>query len=121
MSVLSRVNGPDDIRALTPAERVELAEDVRALLLEVVYRNGGHLSPNLGVVEMTIALLAAFDTPDEPIVWDVGHQAYAHKILTGRRDQFHTLKQAGGISGFLKREQSERDASGAAPTSTPIS
>ena len=121
MSVLSRVNGPDDIRALTPAERVELAADVRALLIEVVQRNGGHLSPNLGVVEMTIALLAAFDTPREPVIWDVGHQAYAHKILTGRRDRFPTLKQAGGISGFLKREESEHDAFGAGHTSTSIS
>src|SRR6476646_6008769 len=120
MSVLSRVNGPEDIRALTPAERVELAADVRTLLMDVVHTNGGHLSPNLGVVEMTIALLAAFDTPREPIVWDVGHQAYAHKILTGRRDQFHTLKQAGGISGFLKREESEHDAFGAGHTSTSI-
>src|SRR3954468_21626042 len=85
MSVLSRVDGPEDIRALTPAERVELAGDVRALILDVVPRVGGHLSPNLGVVELGIALLAAFDSPDEPIVWDVGHQAYAHKILTGRR------------------------------------
>ncbi len=121
MSVLSQVNGPEDIRALTPAERVELAADVRALLSEVVNTNGGHLSPNLGVVEMTIALLAAFDSPREPIIWDVGHQAYAHKILTGRRDQFHTLKQAGGISGFLKREESEHDAFGAGHTSTSIS
>jgi 1-deoxy-D-xylulose-5-phosphate synthase len=121
MSVLSRVNGPDDIRALTPAERIELAADVRALLIEVVRRNGGHLSPNLGVVEMTIALLAAFDTPREPVIWDVGHQAYAHKILTGRRDRFPTLKQAGGISGFLKREESEHDAFGAGHTSTSIS
>jgi 1-deoxy-D-xylulose-5-phosphate synthase len=121
MSVLSRVNGPEDIRALTPAERVELAADVRSLILEVVPRVGGHLSPNLGVVEMTIALLAAFDTPDEPIIWDVGHQAYAHKILTGRRDRFHTLKQMGGISGFLKREESEHDAFGAGHTSTSIS
>ena len=121
MSVLSRVNGPDDIRALTPAERIELAADVRALLVEVVNTNGGHLSPNLGVVEMTIALLAAFDTPHEPSIWDVGHQAYVHKILTGRRDRFHTLKQAGGISGFLKREESEHDAFGAGHTSTSIS
>ena len=121
MSVLSRVDGPDDIRALTPAERVALAADVRALLIEVVQRNGGHLSPNLGVVEMTIALLAAFDTPREPIIWDVGHQAYAHKILTGRRDRFPTLKQTGGISGFLKREESEHDAFGAGHTSTSIS
>jgi 1-deoxy-D-xylulose-5-phosphate synthase len=121
MSVLSRVNGPDDIRALTPAERIELAADVRTLLVEVVNANGGHLSPNLGVVEMAIALLAAFDTPHEPIIWDVGHQAYAHKILTGRRDRFHTLKQAGGISGFLKREESEHDAFGAGHTSTSIS
>ncbi len=121
MSVLSRVDSPEDIRALTPAERVELAADVRTLLTEVVQSNGGHLSPNLGVVELTIALLAAFDTPREPIVWDVGHQAYAHKILTGRRDRFPTLKQYGGISGFLKREESEHDAFGAGHTSTSIS
>ncbi len=121
MSILSRVDGPEDIRALTPAERVELAANVRALLMEVVQRNGGHLSPNLGVVELTIALLAAFDSPREPIIWDVGHQAYAHKILTGRRDRFPTLKQAGGISGFLKREESEHDVFGAGHTSTSIS
>jgi 1-deoxy-D-xylulose-5-phosphate synthase len=121
MSVLSRVDGPEEIRALTPTERVELAADVRTLLTEVVQSNGGHLSPNLGVVELTIALLAAFDTPREPIVWDVGHQAYAHKILTGRRDRFPTLKQYGGVSGFLKREESEHDAFGAGHTSTSIS
>ncbi len=121
MGILSRVTGPDDIRTLTPAERVELAADVRSLIMDVVPQVGGHLSPNLGVVELTIALLAAFDTPDEPIIWDVGHQAYVHKILTGRRDRFPTLKQAGGISGFLKREESEYDAFGAGHTSTSIS
>ncbi len=121
MSVLSRVNGPEDLRALTAGERVELATDVRTLMLDVVQKNGGHLSPDLGVVELTIALLAAFDSPREPIVWDVGHQAYAHKILTGRRDQFHTLKQMGGLSGFLSRRESEHDAFGAGHTSTSIS
>ena len=121
MSVLSRVEGPAQIRALTPAERAELAADTRALIMAVVPQVGGHLSPNLGVVELTIALLAAFDSPDEPIIWDVGHQAYAHKILTGRRDRFPTLKQMGGISGFLKREESAHDAFGAGHTSTSIS
>jgi len=121
MSVLSRVNGPEDLRALTAEERVELAANVRTLMLDVVQKNGGHLSPDLGVVELTIALLAAFDSPREPIVWDVGHQAYAHKILTGRRDQFHTLKQMGGLSGFLSRHESEHDAFGAGHTSTSIS
>lgn len=121
MSVLSRVNGPEDIRALTAEERVGLARETRALMVDVVRRNGGHFSPNLGVIELTIALLAAFDSPREPIIWDVGHQAYAHKILTGRRDQFRTLKQTGGISGFLKREESEHDAFGAGHTSTSIS
>ncbi len=121
MSVLARVDGPEDIRALTAEERVTLAADVRDLLMEVVQRNGGHLSPNLGVVELTIALLAAFDSPREPVIWDVGHQAYAHKILTGRRDRFATLKQTGGISGFLKREESVHDAFGAGHTSTSIS
>lgn len=121
MSVLSRVNGPEDLRVLTAEERIELAADVRTLLTDVVQKNGGHLSPDLGVVELTIALLAAFDTPREPIIWDVGHQAYVHKILTGRRDQFHTLKQMGGLSGFLSREESEHDVFGAGHTSTSIS
>jgi len=121
MSVLSRVNGPEDLRVLTAEERIELAADVRTLLTDVVQKNGGHLSPDLGVVELTIALLAAFDTPREPIIWDVGHQAYVHKILTGRRDQFHTLKQRGGLSGFLSREESEHDVFGAGHTSTSIS
>lgn len=121
MSVLSRVNGPEDLRVLTAEERIELAADVRMLLTDVVQKNGGHLSPDLGVVELTIALLAAFDTPREPIIWDVGHQAYAHKILTGRRDQFHTLKQMGGLSGFLSREENEHDVFGAGHTSTSIS
>ncbi len=121
MSVLARINGPEDIRALTADERVQLARETRELMVKVVREAGGHFSPNLGVVELTIALLAAFDSPREPVIWDVGHQAYAHKILTGRRDTFRTLKKLGGISGFLQREESEHDAFGAGHTSTSIS
>ena len=119
--VLARINSPRDLRELSNEELGQLAEEVRAEIIEVVSRNGGHLASSLGVVEATIALHRVFDTPRDKIVWDVGHQAYAHKILTGRRDTFKTLRQLGGLSGFPKREESEYDTFNTGHSSTSIS
>ena len=98
-----------------------VAEEIRALIISTLSKTGGHLASNLGVVELSIALHYAFDTPRDKIVWDVGHQSYPHKILTGRREQFHTIRQPGGISGYCKREESPYDAFGAGHSSTSIS
>jgi 1-deoxy-D-xylulose-5-phosphate synthase len=108
-SVLSRVHGPDDLRSLTHEERVVLCAELRDLLVTQVSRTGGHLGPNLGVVELTVALHLVFDSPSEPILWDVGHQAYVHKILTGRAERMSTLRQAGGLSGYPSRAESPHD------------
>ena len=99
----------------------KLAVEIRQLLVETVSHTGGHLAPNLGVVELTLALHKVFDTPHDKIVWDVGHQAYVHKLLTGRREQFHTLRQKGGLSGFPKPCESPHDAFGTGHSSTSIS
>ena len=119
--VIDRVNSPADLKKLGPGELNELAEEVRSLIIETVSRNGGHLAANLGVVELTIALLKAFDPPADKIVWDVSHQTYAYKILTDRKDRFATLRQYGGLSGFLSREESPYDAFGAGHSGTAIS
>jgi 1-deoxy-D-xylulose-5-phosphate synthase len=107
--VLSRVHGPDDLRSLTHEERVVLCAELRDLLVTQVSRTGGHLGPNLGVVELTVALHLVFDSPSEPILWDVGHQAYVHKILTGRAERMSTLRQTGGLSGYPSRAESPHD------------
>lgn len=120
-SLLSLIHSPADLRALSKAELPPLASELRQFLLESVSRTGGHLSSNLGTVELTVALHYVFNTPHDRIVWDVGHQTYPHKILTGRRDRMHTLRQLGGISGFPKRDESEYDAFGTAHSSTSIS
>jgi 1-deoxy-D-xylulose-5-phosphate synthase len=120
-STLQRINQPSDLRALPRAQLLTLAAELRQFLLESVSRTGGHLGSNLGTVELTIALHHVFNTPHDRIVWDVGHQTYPHKILTGRRDQMHTLRQLGGISGFPRRDESEYDAFGTAHSSTSIS
>src|SRR5437588_3876853 len=99
----------------------KLAEEIRREVIEKVSVKGGHLAPNLGVVELTMALHMAFDTPSDLLVWDIGHQAYVHKLLTGRRDRFHTIRQFGGLSGYLRREESEYDVFGASHASTSIS
>ena len=109
MSVIERVNSPADVRRLSLAEMTELAADIRKLIVETTAHNGGHTAPSLGVVELTIALHYAFDTPRDQVIWDVGHQCYAHKIITGRRDRFGTLRQKDGVAGFPKREESEYD------------
>ncbi len=109
MKILDRINTPSDLKALSLEELNELAADIRERILEVTSRNGGHVAPNLGVVELTIALHYVFDAPQDKIIWDVGHQCYTHKLLTGRKDRFDSLRQHGGISGFPKREESEYD------------
>ena len=120
-SLLSRIDSPADLRRLTRSELKALANELRAYVLQSVSQTGGHLSSNLGTVELTIALHYVFDTPNDRLVWDVGHQTYAHKILTGRRDRMHTLRQLNGISGFPRRDESEYDTFGTAHSSTSIS
>ncbi len=119
--VLSRVDLPADLKHLTMAELKILCQELRDYIIKVVNETGGHLAPTLGAIELTVAMHRVFDTPEDKIVWDVGHQAYAHKILTGRKDKFHTIRQLKGLSGFLKRQESEYDAFGAGHASTSIS
>lgn len=119
--LLSQIDSPRDLRALSRGKLDAVAQELRAFLLESVSKTGGHLSSNLGTVELTVALHYVFNTPDDRIVWDVGHQSYPHKILTGRREKMQTLRQAGGISGFPKRSESEYDAFGTAHSSTSLS
>ncbi|MGQ0599220.1 1-deoxy-D-xylulose-5-phosphate synthase [Aquabacterium sp.] len=119
--LLSRIDKPADIRHLSRSELKQLAYELRDYLLHSVSRTGGHLSSNLGTVELTIALHYVFNTPDDRLVWDVGHQTYPHKILTGRRDRMVTLRQLGGMSGFPRRDESEYDTFGTAHSSTSIS
>ena len=120
-ALLRTVNSPADLRRLPRADLPKLADELRAYLLESVAKTGGHLSSNLGTVELTIALHYVFNTPEDRLVWDVGHQTYPHKILTGRRDQMPGLRQLGGISGFPRRDESEYDTFGTAHSSTSIS
>ncbi len=119
--LLDRVNIPDDLRRLEPAELRQLADELRQEMIDAVAQTGGHLGAGLGVVELTVALHYIFDTPRDRLIWDVGHQAYPHKIITGRRDRIRTLRQGGGLSGFTKRSESEYDPFGAAHSSTSIS
>ena len=119
--ILDSITGPSQLRALSSAELKQLAEEIRQEIIEKVSVKGGHLAPNLGVVELTMALHMAFDTPSDLLVWDIGHQAYVHKLLTGRRERFHTIRQFGGLSGYLRREESEYDVFGASHASTSIS
>ena len=121
MSLLEGINSPADVRRLSRDELRTLAQDMRDRLIDVCSRTGGHIGAGLGVVELTIALHAAFDTPTDQIVWDVGHQGYPHKLLTGRNDRMETLRQEGGLSGFLKRTESEYDTFGAGHAATAIS
>ncbi|MBP8779849.1 MAG: 1-deoxy-D-xylulose-5-phosphate synthase [Alicycliphilus sp.] len=119
--LLERVNDPADLRRLPRTELKSLAHELRAFVLESVSKTGGHLSSNLGTVELTVALHAVFDTPRDRLVWDVGHQTYPHKILTGRRERMASLRQLGGLSGFPQRAESEYDTFGTAHSSTSIS
>jgi 1-deoxy-D-xylulose-5-phosphate synthase len=119
--LLSTVDSPEDLRALPWRKLPQLAQEIRSLIVEVVSKNGGHLASNLGVVELTIALHRVFRSPRDTIIWDVGHQCYAHKILTGRRDAFATLRTHGGLSGFPRREESVHDAVQTGHASTSLS
>ncbi|MQR01410.1 1-deoxy-D-xylulose-5-phosphate synthase [Glaciimonas soli] len=119
--MLNKINSPDELRQLSRAELLPLADELRAFVIDSVSKTGGHLSSNLGTVELTIALHYVFNTPEDRLIWDVGHQTYPHKILTGRRDQMHTLRQLDGISGFPRRSESEYDTFGTAHSSTSIS
>ena len=121
MGVLERVTGPRDLRELTKDELLQLCGELRQFTVESVQKTGGHISSSLGTVELTIALHRVFDSPRDKLVWDTGHQAYVHKMLTGRKDRFHTLRQFGGISGFLARDESEHDVFGAGHAGTSIS
>jgi 1-deoxy-D-xylulose-5-phosphate synthase len=119
--LLDRVCYPADLRNFSAEQLRQLADELRAETIDAVSVTGGHLGASLGVVELTVAIHAIFDTPHDRLIWDVGHQAYPHKILTGRRDRIRTLRQGGGLSGFTRRAESEYDPFGAAHSSTSIS
>ena len=112
--LLDRVPTPDELRLLKPDQLRQLSDELRAEMIDAVSISGGHLGSGLGVVELTVALHYVFNTPDDRLIWDVGHQCYPHKILTGRRDRIRTLRQGGGLSGFTKRSESEYDPFGRA-------
>ena len=118
---LDKINFPSDIKKLSIDELKILSNEVRAELIDAVSVTGGHLGAGLGVIELTIALHYIFDTPNDKLIWDVGHQTYPHKILTGRKDKIRTVRQGNGLSGFTKRTESEYDPFGAAHSSTSIS
>ena len=119
--LLDTIKIPADLRALQPAQMKQVADELRAEVIDAVSVTGGHLGAGLGVVELTVAIHYLFDTPDDRLIWDVGHQCYPHKILTGRRDRIRTIRQGGGLSGFTKRSESEYDPFGAGHSSTSIS
>lgn len=121
VSLLERISSPRDIKDLNVKQLYELAGEIRETLIDITSRNGGHLGPSLGVVELTIALHYIYDSPRDRIIWDVGHQSYAHKLLTGRKERFHTLRQLNGLSGFTKPSESPHDPFGAGHASTAIS
>ena len=117
---MAGINSPEDIKKLDQAQLVQLCEDLRQFIIDNVSVYGGHFGASLGVVELTVALHYVLNTPYDQLVWDVGHQAYGHKILTGRRDQFHTNRLYNGLSGFPKRKESEYDTFGVGHSSTSI-
>ena len=119
--ILDTIDQPAQLKALSPKDLALLAQEMRQEIIETVALRGGHLASSLGAIELTLALHIAFDTPNDLLVWDIGHQAYPHKLVTGRRDKFRTIKQFGGLSGYLRRDESEYDAFGASHASTSIS
>lgn len=119
--LLEEISGPDDVRGLGPEDLTRLADEIREFLVNAVSRTGGHLGPNLGVVELTLALHRVFDSPRDTIVFDTGHQAYVHKMVTGRLTQFDTLRQHGGLSGYPSRTESEHDVIENSHASTGLS
>ena len=120
-SILNKVKSPKDLRVLNDAQLDQVSKELRNEVIEIVSQTGGHLGSSLGVVELTVALHAVFNTPFDKLIWDVGHQCYPHKIITERRNNMISLRQKGGISGFTKRSESEYDPFGAAHSSTSIS
>ena len=120
-SILNQINSPEELRLLNQKDLPQLALELRDFIINIVATKEGHLGASLGVVELTIALHYVFNTPDDLLIWDVGHQAYGHKILTGRKDLFHTNRQLNGLSGFPKRDESVYDAFGVGHASTSIS
>jgi len=120
-NLLQNINSPKDLRLIPEKDLPQLARELRDFIIDIVSVKEGHLGASLGVIELTIALHYVFNTPEDLLVWDVGHQAYGHKILTGRKDNFDTNRQLGGISGFPKREESEFDTFGVGHSSTAIS
>ncbi len=121
MSILDGITDPAQVAALSESELERLADEVRRRIIDVVAHNGGHLAPSLGVVELTLALFSTFDLNRDKLIWDVGHQAYAHKLLTGRADRFHTLRLLDGLSGFPRMAESPYDHFGVGHSSTSIS
>ncbi|MDD3132521.1 MAG: 1-deoxy-D-xylulose-5-phosphate synthase N-terminal domain-containing protein, partial [Bacteroidales bacterium] len=119
--LLQNINSPDDLKKLPESQLQALCGELRRFIIDAVSDNPAHLGANLGAVELTVALHYIFDTPDDKLIWDVGHQAYGHKILTGRRDRFESNRKRGGISGFPKMDESEYDAFGVGHASTSIS
>src|SRR5690554_4091077 len=120
-TLLQSINGPEDLKGLDHKELEQLAQEIRREILAVVSKNGGHLASNLGVVELTLALHSVYDSPADKIIWDVGHQCYIHKLLTGRRREFSTLRRFGGLSGFPKTAESPHDIAETGHSSTSIS
>jgi 1-deoxy-D-xylulose-5-phosphate synthase len=119
--ILKTIKSPADIKKLSIPQLEQLAQEIRERLITVVAKTGGHIGPNLGVVELTIALHYVFDTPTDSLVFDVSHQAYVHKLLTGREDSFHTIRQPNGLNGFMLRTESEHDSYGAGHAGTALS
>jgi 1-deoxy-D-xylulose-5-phosphate synthase len=120
--ILKKITGPADLKNLDNSEIEKLCQEIRTRIIDATSQNGGHVGPNLGVVELTVALHIAFDTPKDSFFWDVSHQGYVHKLLTGRNDEkFDKIRQAEGLSGFLSREESEHDAFGAGHAGTALS
>ncbi len=119
--MLEKVNSPEDLKELSIDDKKVLAKEIRELLITTVSNNGGHLASNLGVVELTIALHSVFNTPEDKIIWDVGHQTYVHKILTGRKDKINTLRKMDGLAGFPKTAESIYDSFDTGHSSTSIS
>src|ERR1039458_1727747 len=120
-TLLESIHSPADLKRLDYAQMASLAEEIRTFLIQTLSKTGGHLGPNLGVVELTLALHAVFSTPEDKILFDVSHQAYIHKILTGRLERFATIRQPGGLNGFMLRTESEHDCYGAGHAGTALS
>ena len=120
-TLLESIHSPADLKRMTQAQMADLAGEIREFLIQTLSKTGGHLGPNLGVVELTLALHTVFNTPEDKLLFDVSHQAYIHKILTGRLDRFATIRQPGGLNGFMLRTESEHDCYGAGHAGTALS